>query len=97
LHERIGPEEAAQDEPHFGGPNAERVLDLRRRDGEVGAIDVVHRDRKKAQQDDDPAHFPHVSCLLLERHHGDAWRPAAMPDSGPHWCAAFAFGAGVLF
>ncbi len=50
LKDRVGPEERSEEDPEMGIGKAEFVFDMRRRDGEIPAIDVVDENGEGEEQ-----------------------------------------------
>jgi hypothetical protein len=64
LHDGIGPEKPAQDESYSGRVKPELALHDRRRNGKVGAIDIVDRVRQAAKDNHCPARARHIFSPL---------------------------------
>jgi hypothetical protein len=68
LHDGIRPEKPAQDESNSGRVKPQLALHDRRRNGEVGAIDIVDRVRQAAKDNHCPARARHIfPPLCFER------------------------------
>ena len=55
LHQRVAPEERAQQEPQLDGCQTECVLELRARDGDADPVEIVDQDAGAEQTADAPA------------------------------------------